>query len=66
MKYHRDWDPDLTLAETRGPRNFDGNAQRRVRLWLWAYVDRFEEEDFEELGRTESLDWVIVPLPGIV
>lgn len=67
----RDWTafspyPDLSLAERRNASNFDGNGQRAVRLWMWAHVERFQEEDYLELVRSEALDWVIMPLPGIV
>ena len=63
---HRELDPDLSVAVNRGPRNFDGNAQRRITGWFYAYTDRFEAEDFVVMGESEALDWVIFPLVGPV
>lgn len=60
------FDPDLSLARARGPRNFDGNGQRLVTVWLFAYIDRLEAGDFEQMIKDPSLDWVIMPLPGFV
>jgi hypothetical protein len=65
-KPHAPEHPDFSVAMKRGPRNFDGNAQRRVSLWLWAYVDRLEEADFVVMAESEALDWVILPLEGMV
>jgi hypothetical protein len=35
-------------------------------LWLWAFTDRFVDEDFAVMAESEALDWVIFPLEGIV
>lgn len=61
-----DIDHDFSVAMLRGPRHFDGNAQSRVREWIWAFVDRLEDEDYAVLAEATSLDWVVIPLPGII
>jgi hypothetical protein len=43
--------------------SFDGNNQRRVRLWHWCYIGQLDDADLSALLRSRRLDWVVVPLP---
>lgn len=59
-------DPVIPVMEPvlkRGPRNFDGNNSKDASVIYWLYVDRLLPGDFEMLANTDSLGWVIVPLP---
>lgn len=53
---------DLSLADHDCYRQFDGNGQNHIGLWLWMMVKHFTDEDYKRMAQEPDLDWVIIPM----